>query len=227
MYENRPVPQYIETMTYIDSLSNDRPLPSTIISIATTMRPLPAILLALPSALVLAQSKCHHYLDSECVDAFGSTTFNFKPLFSSSPRFAYGFRVYFDNEVDRSLIDRPLGYTGDMNEAKMWLEYANDTLHIDTSTNMTTSFATLLTNATGSVLGGSNGCEGLLGAACLAYLKDVLKWAVVMSEMGAQPFETNVEKFQTTPWKTLSCPNSIFDNYRGLEVEGMLTLFLT
>lgn len=186
------------------------------------MKCLLATILALHSAAVAAQGKCDHYLDQDCVDAFGSVSFEFQPLFSSAPRFAYGFRVYFEGEISSTLVGHPLNYRGDTNEAKMWLEYANETLNIDTSANRTTHFATLLTNATGTVSGGSNGCEGLLGADCVNNLKDVLKWAVVLSpDYQRNVFDNNVGKFQTTPLTNLSCPAGIFDHYQSMLNRGI------
>lgn len=148
--------------------------------------------------------------------------FNFTPLFNATPRFAYGFGVYFDNVISHTLIGRPFNYSGDANDACMWLEYPSDELHIDTSANMTTSFATLLTNASGSISGASNDCEGLLGATCVKNLKDVLTWAVVLSTVGIRqtPFDVNVGKFQSTPLRNLSCPDGIFDDYQSLLLEG-------
>jgi hypothetical protein len=179
-----------------------------------------AIGLALCCAGVAAQGKCDHYLDEECVDAYGAASFNFQPLFSEPPRFAYGFRVNLDDGKAGG-AGGPPGYDGDVNEIKAWLEYANETLRVNRTANRASNIAMLLTNATGAISGGNNGCDGLLGEKCVANLKDILKWSIVLADEYPVYFlSDSVEKFQETPLTNLSCPANIFDEFQGLNGLG-------
>lgn len=173
-----------------------------------------AINLAFFCLRVAAQGKCDHYLDKKCIDAYGSAIFDFQPLFSEPPRFGYGFRVFHESEISDSLSGRPPAYRGDVNDVKSWLEWSNGTFLVDRKANRTSDFALLLSNATGEISGGNNGCDGLLGATCVANLKDILKWAIVLAGRETiHVFRENVQLFQQTPLTNLSCPTNIFENF--------------
>lgn len=171
-----------------------------------------AVGLGLFSGHASAQGKCDHYLDRTCVDAYGSATFDFEPLFQEPPTFGYGFRVFFEDEISDSLSGRPIDYRGDTISVSAWLSYDNATLQIDPNANRSSTVGMLLTNATGTVSGGNNGCDGLLGAECAANLIDILKWSLVVGGNYPTDFRT-VGLFQQTPLTNLSCPENIFDEY--------------
>ncbi|KAH6694169.1 hypothetical protein F5X68DRAFT_258900 [Plectosphaerella plurivora] len=159
-----------------------------------------------------AQGSCDHYLDKTCVDAYGSASIDFEPIFKEPPTFGYGFRVYLEGEISDSLSGRPTDYRGDTNRVSAWLSYDNDMLNINPNANRSSTVAMLLTNATGTVSGGDNGCDGLLGPECAANLIDILKWSLVVDGDYPTSFRT-VGLFQQTPLTNLSCPENIFDEY--------------
>ena len=75
----------------------------------------------------------------------------------------------------------------------------------------------LLSNATGTISGGNNGCDGLLSEECVSNLKDILKWSIVLlDEYPTNFLEGRIGKFQKTPLTNLSCPANIFDDFQDL-----------
>lgn len=172
---------------------------------------LAALALSLHSGQASAQGACDHYLDDDCIDAYGEATFEFDPIFDEPLTFAYGFRVYFNDEMDSSLMGTPSGYDGDVNRLKAWLSYDNSTVNIDRSANRSSDVAVLFTNTSGTVGGGNNGCDGLLGKECADNLIDILKWSVIHADDYPLTTFSTVDKFRQTPLTNLSCPAGIFE----------------
>ena len=177
-----------------------------------------ALLTSLLANTAHSQGKCDHYLDDECLDAYGIASLEFKPLFTEPLKFGYGFRVRFDNESYPS--NGPANYKGDQNLVRAWFEYDMDTLNVNTAANRTTSMLALFVNSSGSVSGQNNGCNGALGEECANNLKDILKWSMVLADDYGQ--WANLGKFEDTPPTNLSCPKDIFEDFAVLTNGGAL-----
>ncbi|KAL4967896.1 uncharacterized protein BDV14DRAFT_168563 [Aspergillus stella-maris] len=151
---------------------------------------------------------CNNEDKTNCINAVnkGTHSFSFGDLFPENATFVYGLEPL--TAVGSEELDNKDG----LQKIAFWLEYPS--LHTDKTALEISQVGMLFTNASGSLGGGNNGCNGLLSEACAENLKDALKWGLLshLHEEQNQSLPNALRDFHSTPLANLSCPTDLFDD---------------
>jgi hypothetical protein len=110
----------------------------------------------------------------------GSTPFSFQPLFPAGAVFAIDVVRYEASKPEYE--DSPA--VGPSLWTNYWLEYPE--AHLDPSANYEMDMmVTLNSNLTGTLGGGNNGCDGVLGADCSKHIKSLVQFALISTIPGS------------------------------------------
>jgi hypothetical protein len=145
-----------------------------------------------------AADTCDYDNPTNCINvqANGTRSFAFDPFFNENATFVYA-------------ID---SLTDETQKTAFWLEYP--VLYKNDNARNISQVGMLFTNASGSLDGGNNGCNGLLSEQCAENLKDALKWGILSNvhEQQNQSLPNALRGLASNPLRNLSCPTDLFDD---------------
>ncbi|CEJ87938.1 hypothetical protein VHEMI04559 [[Torrubiella] hemipterigena] len=111
---------------------------------------------------------------------------------------------------------------GPMQAVSWWFSYDNGTVNLDSKQERAYTAWALESNSTSDLGGADGGCEGLLGADCVADLKTLFTDKSTL-QIGSTAASGALFKFFATPPKNLRCPSIFWGDGSGRD----LTLYGT
>ncbi|KAL4797528.1 hypothetical protein BDV19DRAFT_359041 [Aspergillus venezuelensis] len=166
------------------------------------------LLLSVLSLTNAIELTCNNEDKTNCIKAVnkGTHSFSFGDLFPENATFVYAMDPL--TAVGNEELDNKDG----LQKIAFWLEYSS--LHADKTALEISHVGMLFTNASDSIGGGNNGCNGLLSEACAESLKDALKWGILshLHQEQNQSLPNTLRGLHSSPLTNLSCPTDLFDD---------------
>lgn len=145
------------------------------------------------------------------VQSKATAAFQFSSLFPDNATFVYAIDDYDKDEVNEqnqwsSYIDKPTSFE----RVAYWLEYSN--VNDTPAARAHSEFGVLFTNASGSIEGGNNGCDGVLTQECAANLLETLRWTMYLGVGVEVVAPLSLALPLIASYSNLSCPTDLFDD---------------